>query len=173
MKKYIIIFISIIFIMSFLIGLNNNIMLYDVNDFVFNYKYFFINSVIYIIALLISLIGLPIYVLLFLYEIFTCGISLGVLLTNYSLIGLLFFIIIFCIKLIFLFLLFLNSFYSIKITKNLFKYKIKKQQVCKENYKRYFKKIFIITIILIILSLLFCFINKMLISYFIRFLLSI
>ena len=128
----------------------------------YNYFKIFINSFknntlnsLFIWLLGISIIGIPIVFILLYMEFFSLGISISALITTYkfkSILAILFYI--FPGKLLYLFIIFILSFFSTK-----FSYKLIKTIFLKEDinlniyFKKYIKILILVTVLLIICSI--------------------
>ena len=160
MNKNIVIVIAFIFVIGFMIGCSNPIDLTNIVSFNISFKYIVWDIFLYILAVGLSCIGIPFYFLLLLLEIIISGIVSSFLIVNFTFIGFGISLILLVFKFIIWFMLFLNGFYSIKLIKNNYKYFFKRYRVNKENSKKYFKKIIIINIILIVINLINIIFNK-------------
>lgn len=145
MKKYIIVIILAIFFIGLIIGFNNNYDLKNFYEFTFSWQNLLASMIFLILGLILSLLGLPIYLIMLLFEIILMGIVTSYFLVSFSFKGILFvFLYTLVFKCIYWFLLFLNSFYAFKMIKNEMRYLFKKYRDCKNNIKLYFKKILVI-----------------------------
>lgn len=150
MKKYIITIVLAIIIVGIIIGYNNQIDLSSIVSLNFTFKYFFYILVICASGMVLSYIGVPLFLVFLFFDLFSCGIVTSYFLLAFSFKGVIFSLLyIFIFKIIFWFLLLLNSFYSIKLIKNNYKYLFRRYRENKNNSKLYFKKMLIINIFIL------------------------
>ncbi|MBE6148718.1 MAG: hypothetical protein E7167_04465 [Firmicutes bacterium] len=164
MKKYIIAIVLFFIIIGFVIGINNEVDLSNVVMLKFSYKYLINTLLICLCGIMLSYIGIPLFFIIIIFDLIACGLVTSYLWQAFNFQGLLFSIIFFlAFKLIYWFLLSLNGFYSIKLIKNNFKYLLRRFRENKNNSKLYFKKICIITSLIITFNLFFVLLGNKLI----------
>ena len=114
----------------------------------------------------LSYIGIPLFIFLLLLEFISLGMVTYFIFSNFLLKGLLFSLIyILIFKLVYWFLLILNGFYSLKLIKNNYKYLFRRYRENKNDSKLYFKKMLIISSIVICFNLLSVTFGNKLINY--------
>jgi len=146
MKKSVAIVIVSIFVMGFIIGLYQTFDLSLVIGVSFSFKYFWYLLFVILLAVALSFLGLPIFLLLLILDIFNSGLVTAFFLQNFHLPGMIFcliFLVVF--KIGYWFLLLLNGFYSLKLIKNNYIYFFYRYLANKNNSKLYLKKMGIIS----------------------------
>ena len=136
MKKYIIAIVGALFIVGFVLGVNQSINYENIIGLSISYKYFLYILILILLGIAVSFIGIPFFVFYLTLEIILCGFITCSFIISFSLKGLLFSLIYLIIfKIIIWFLLLLIGFYSIKLIKNNFCYLIRRFKEYKRNSK--------------------------------------
>ena len=149
MKKYIILLPVAIILIGIVAAFCNHIEVNNITGLLFTYKSIYLSLFLIIILFLISLTGIPSYSLYLLLDLFFMGELLYLFISNFSYKGFLYLIVYFIVfKIPLYFLLILNSFYTLKYGKNLYKFIFNKWGISIHNIKLYFKKILVINIII-------------------------
>ena len=126
--------------------------------------YMFFNILIYLIAYMLIFIGIPSFLLIYIYELFSLGVVIPILLVNFKYSSLIVLIPLLFFKTVIVFMLILNTFYYFKYLKHIVNYLFKRIYISKHNIKLYIKKITIISAFLVITNIVFSLINmKMLV----------
>lgn len=148
MKKYIIALGIAIILVGVVAAFNNNIQLENVIGLLFSYKKLYIMLLIILTLFLISLLGIPSYVLFILFDLFNFGELLFIFTSNFSYKGIIYLFLYFIIcRLPLYFMLILNSFYTLKYGKHLYRFIFNKFGKSIHNIKIYFKKMLTVNII--------------------------
>ena len=155
MKKYIVALFVAIIIIGIVVGGNNHLDLSNLVAISFSYKYFIYIFLTLLSGITLSYIGVPLFILILIYEVLSCGIVTSYFVSSYAINGLLFSLVYLLIfKIIYWFLLLLLSFYSLKLIKNNYVYLSKRHQENKNNRKLYLKKMLIIGSFVLIFNVL-------------------
>ena len=153
MKKIIVGITVTLFVMGFLTGMFNNIALPNELLFEKNNFFFFLNFLIIILAYGLSLVCIPAFFLIYIYEAFMMGLCVSLFMQNFGIKSIIFILVLLIYKTIILFFIILTNFYYYKYITHLINYLFKKIYIAKHNVRLYLKKITIITcFILIILT---------------------
>lgn len=163
MKKYILLLIVSVIALGVFTALNSHITPENIT-LIFSYKTMLIYTILIIILYIISLIGLPIYFIFTIIDLFISGILLYLFYLNYNLLGIIYILVYIIFKLPLYFLLILNTFYTYKYAKNLYRFIFNKFGQSIKNIKLYFKKITIISIITTIYLAVFILIGNIIIA---------
>ena len=163
MKKIIIILTVMIFIIGFITSIFNSTSFFNELLITNNNFFFYFNILIIIASFGLAFIGIPAFLLVYIYEAFMMGFLTYLFLLNFRLRAIILIIILLVYSLIVLFFFLLNSFYYCKYVKHLFNYFIKKIYISKHNIRLYLKKMTIITFFIIFLTIIYYFcLNKLL-----------
>jgi hypothetical protein len=151
MKKIIVALTVILFVIGFIIGIYNKITFPNETLFENSSFFFFLNLLIIVLAYGFTIMCIPAFLLVYMYESLMMGFCTSFFLINFGFKSVLFILILLIYKIIVLFFLILNSFYYYKYVIHLFNYIFKKIYISKHNIKLYIKKITIITFFLLVL----------------------
>ncbi len=148
MKKYIIALGIALILIGVVAGFINNITVDNITGLLFSYKFLYLYLIVFLILFITSLIGLPSYSLYIVYDLFTIGELLYIFTSNFSYKGFLYLLIyLIFIKLPLYFMLILNTFYTLKYGKHLYRFIFNKFGKSIHNIKVYFKKMVTVNII--------------------------
>jgi len=147
MKKFIVLVTVLALIIGFIYGFQKNIDLSSIIFYSASKPLMFFSLIILVGSLFLTFLGLPVFLLILLFEAFLMGAVISIFICNYFFKGLIFIIIFLLLfKFFTFFVLFLNSFYALKFIKNFYAYLFKKSSRCKNNAHLYLKKILIISL---------------------------
>ncbi len=151
MKRIIVALTVILSVIGFIVSICNkavlpNEMLFENSSF-----FFFLNLLIIVLAYGFTIMGIPAFLLVYMYESFMMGFCTSFFLINFGFKSFLFIVILLIYKIMVVFFLILNSFYYYKYVVHSFNYLFKKIYISKHNIKLYMKKITIITFFLLVL----------------------
>ena len=157
--------------------INSNIDSYFTIKNNYNFVHLFINSfknnfsnlfVVWLVG--ISIIGIPLIFIILFSEFFSIGFSVAAIINNYkigSILGI--FTYLFPSKLLYLFILFILSFFSLKFSYKLIQLIFFKKDISINSYfKKYIKLLIYITILLIIVSIFDIYVTPFLIKIFLK-----
>ena len=149
MKKYIILLIISLILIGFISAFSSHIEVNNIQGLLFSYKTIYLSLFLVIILFFLSLIGIPSYSIYLLLDLFFLGELLYLFISNFNYKGFLYLIVYFLLfKIPLYFFLILNTFYTLKYSKNLYKFIFNKWGISIHNIKLYFKKILVINIII-------------------------
>lgn len=173
MKKYIMAFVIAIIMLGIFVSINNHLAFNNLTGLLFSSKVMLINISLVILLFILGLTGLPTYLLYLLFDLFTLGLLLPVFFVSFSFKGVIYLLIYYILfKTFSYFLLLLNTFYAYKYAKNLYRFIFNRFGQSIHNIKLYFKKMSIISSILICYTAFYNVIGKYLMNYLGNFLLK-
>lgn len=161
MKKITLIGAGIGVIIALIVGIINPLDLSHVVSLNLSFKYLFFLILLHSGGLVLSLIGIPYAFLVIIIEFIMSIFMLISFIINFKWHGFLFLLIFLILfKIIYWFLLVLYGFYSFKYTRNLYTFIFRRYHACRNNTTKYFKKIVVINIFILIWLLLYIIIGK-------------
>lgn len=168
MKKIFIVALLIAFALGLIVGIFN---ILDLNGssvlpFAFSFKKIFFILLGLIVLFFISLIGIPIYFSILIFDTMLSGFITINFIINYKAKGILFILIYLIVFKVFkMFLVVLNAFYSLKISKNIYNFLFHRRFNKRKNILIYVKKLFIISTILFVNEVFLIIIGRALIPF--------
>ena len=149
MKKYIVALCVAIVLIGVVAAFTSHIEVENITGLLFSYKMLYISLIIILILFLLSLTGLPSYIIYLLFDLFIFGELIYIFTSSFIYKGLIYLFVYFIIfKLPLYFLLILNTFYTFKYAKHLYRFVFNKWGMSIHNIKVYFKKMVTINIIM-------------------------
>lgn len=161
MKKITLIGAGLVVIIALIVGIINPLDLSHAIKLNITFKYLFFMILLHSGGFILSLIGLPYAFLIIVLEIIMSILMLVSLIINFKWHGFLFLLIFLILfKIIYWFLLVLYGFYSFKYTRNLYTFIFRRYHACRNNTHKYFKKMVVINIFILIWFLIYLIISK-------------
>lgn len=161
MKKIILIGVGISVIIALIVGIINPLDLSHVIKINLSFKYLLVMLLLHSGGLLLSLIGIPYAFLIIISELLMSILMFISFIINFKWHGFLFLLIFLILfKVSYWFLLVLYGFYSFKYTRNLYTYIFRRYHACRNNTRKYFKKMVVINGFILIWLLIYLIIGK-------------
>lgn len=173
MKKYIMAFVIAIIVLGIFVSINNHLVFDNLSGFLFSPKVMLINIGLVVILFILGLTGFPTYFFYLTLDLFTLGLLIPSFFISFSFKGLIYLLIYYLLfKSFSYFLLILNTFYAFKYAKNLYRFIFNRFGQSIHNIKLYFKKMVIISTILICYTAIYNMMGKYLMNFLAKFLLK-